>query len=92
AMLAPRPQLGEVPRTLGWRGANPDDTHLHGAPSASSVGHTGFTGTCLWIDRASETFVILLTNRVHMGHDAEIGILRRRVGEIVGEFIEESAG
>ncbi len=92
AMLAPRPQPGDVPRTLGWRGANLDDVHLHGAPTRDSVGHTGFTGTCLWIDEASETFMILLTNRVHMGRDAEIDRLRRRVGEIVGEFIEESAG
>jgi hypothetical protein len=32
---------------------------------AESYGHTGFTGTSLWIDPEREMFVILLTNRVH---------------------------
>jgi len=33
--------------------------------SAKSFGHTGFTGTSLWIDPQRKLFVILLTNRVH---------------------------
>ena len=33
--------------------------------SARSFGHTGFTGTSLWIDPERGLFVILLTNRVH---------------------------
>ncbi|MFW6438365.1 MAG: serine hydrolase domain-containing protein, partial [Armatimonadota bacterium] len=37
ALLAPRPQLGDVRRTLGWRMANADDVHLHGAPTIDSV-------------------------------------------------------
>ena len=90
AALAPQPELGDVRRTLGWRLANRDDVHLHGAPTIDSVGHTGYTGTCLWIDRATETFVVLLTNRVHMGRESDVGPLRRRVGEIVGAWIEEN--
>ena len=51
-------------RALGW------DTPSEGSSagtlmSASSFGHTGFTGTSIWIDPARELFVILLTNRVH---------------------------
>jgi CubicO group peptidase (beta-lactamase class C family) len=30
-----------------------------------SVGHTGFTGTSIWIDPASDTYVVLLTNSIH---------------------------
>jgi len=30
-----------------------------------AFGHTGFTGTSLWIDPSRELFVVLLTNRVH---------------------------
>lgn len=78
---------GEVRRTLGWRLANPTDVHLHGAPTAESVGHTGFTGTCLWIDRESGLYVILLTNRVHMGRDADPGPLRREIGRIAARLI-----
>ena len=82
-VLTEQPGCGEVRRTLGWRLANADDTHLHGAPTAASVGHTGYTGTSLWVDARRGVFVILLTNRVHLGRAAEIGPLRRRVGEIV---------
>ena len=51
-------------RALGWEVAD----GVHGAGnylSASAYGHTGFTGTSLWIDPDREMFVILLTNRVH---------------------------
>jgi CubicO group peptidase (beta-lactamase class C family) len=33
--------------------------------SARAIGHTGFTGTSLWIDPAQDLYVVLLTNRVH---------------------------
>lgn len=87
AMLREQPGSGEARRTLGWRLANATDPHVHGAPTAESVGHTGYTGTSLWIDLASGLYVILLTNRVHMGRDAEIEPLRRRVGEIAAGLI-----
>jgi CubicO group peptidase (beta-lactamase class C family) len=33
--------------------------------SASAFGHTGFTGTSLWIDPALDIYAVLLTNRIH---------------------------
>lgn len=36
-----------------------------GFPRETTVGHLGFTGTSVWMDRASGTIAILLTNRVH---------------------------
>jgi CubicO group peptidase (beta-lactamase class C family) len=58
---------GPVPgssRALGW------DTMLTASScgtrmSAGAVGHTGFTGTSLWIDVAQDYYVVLLSNRVH---------------------------
>jgi CubicO group peptidase (beta-lactamase class C family) len=51
-------------RALGWD--TPSGPSSAGAFfSASSYGHTGFTGTSLWIDPERELFAILLTNRVH---------------------------
>jgi CubicO group peptidase (beta-lactamase class C family) len=51
-------------RALGWEVA--DGTHGAGRYlSGSAYGHTGFTGTSIWIDPDREMFVILLTNRVH---------------------------
>jgi serine-type D-Ala-D-Ala carboxypeptidase len=51
-------------RALGWEVAD----GKHGAGNylgAGAYGHTGFTGTSIWIDPEREMFVILLTNRVH---------------------------
>jgi len=41
-----------------------------------SFGHTGFTGTSLWMDLASDTYVIILTNRVHPNGGVSINKLR----------------
>ena len=54
-------------RTLGWQGAG-----RRGAPCGDLwtervFGHTGFTGTCLWIDPGHDLWTVLLTNGVHMG-------------------------
>jgi CubicO group peptidase (beta-lactamase class C family) len=37
--------------------------------SSTAVGHTGFTGTSLWIDWERDLYVVLLTNRVHPTRD-----------------------
>jgi len=44
--------------------------------SPSSYGHTGFTGTSLWMDPARDCFAVLLTNRVHYGRDGSVARLR----------------
>jgi SSS family transporter len=46
---------------------------------AGSFGHTGFTGTSLWIDPTSDTYVILLANAVHIPGAASISHLRGEV-------------
>lgn len=58
-------------RAIGW-----DTRNLNDEPSSAgqyfgprSYGHTGFTGTSLWIDPDSEAWVILLTNRVYPTRD-----------------------
>jgi len=52
-----------------------------------TFGHTGYTGTSLWIDPINDAFVVLLTNRVHPDDDAEIKALRKKVATIVGEAL-----
>jgi CubicO group peptidase (beta-lactamase class C family) len=54
-------------------------------PKGASFGHTGYTGTDLWIDPEDNAFVVDLSNRVHPDDDAEIGTLRKRVATIVAE-------
>lgn len=52
-------------RALGWEVRDTASTENHGALlSASAFGHTGFTGTSLWIDPERGLFVVVLTNRV----------------------------
>jgi len=54
-------------RALGWDTARP--TQSWSMFSEQAFGHTGFTGTSLWIDPRRQLFVILLTNRVHPTRD-----------------------
>jgi CubicO group peptidase (beta-lactamase class C family) len=51
-------------RALGWDTCNQKGS-CGDYLSESAFGHTGFTGTSLWIDPEREMFVVLLTNRVH---------------------------
>ena len=61
----------------GWRGGD--------ACSAETIGHTGFTGTGLWVDFERGLAWTLLTNRVHPSRHRESGIdaLRRETGDAV---------
>jgi CubicO group peptidase (beta-lactamase class C family) len=56
--------------------------------SARAVGHTGFTGTSLWIDPERDRYVVLLTNRVHPSRDnPRLTALRPRLHDaVVDEF------
>jgi len=60
---APQPLANNV-RTLGWVVPTENSSSGHYF-SSHSYGHTGFTGTTIWIDPDRQLFVILLTNRVH---------------------------
>jgi beta-N-acetylhexosaminidase len=57
-------QLSGGTRTLGWAVPTEGGSSGHHF-SAHSFGHTGFTGTSIWIDPDRQLFVVLLTNRVH---------------------------
>ena len=63
SFTAPHP-LSHNTRTLGWVVPTENSSSGHFF-SAKSYGHTGFTGTSLWIDPEKQLFVVLLTNRVH---------------------------
>ena len=56
-------------------------------PAGTSFGHTGFTGTSIWIDPASKTYVILLANSVHPHAGNNITPLRRTVATIVAASV-----
>jgi beta-glucosidase-like glycosyl hydrolase/CubicO group peptidase (beta-lactamase class C family) len=56
--------LAQNARTLGWVVPTEGSSSGHYF-SSHSYGHTGFTGTTIWIDPDRQLFVVLLTNRVH---------------------------
>ncbi len=81
------PGLGAV-RGLGWDINSP----FSGArgelfPVGTSYGHTGFTGTSIWIDPASQTYVILLTNAVHPVVQKPITPLRKSIATVVAAAV-----
>ncbi|MDR7122824.1 serine hydrolase domain-containing protein [Rheinheimera soli] len=80
--------IGNQSRALGW-----DMQTGYSAPKGDllppgSFGHTGFTGTSIWIDPASRTYIILLSNRVHPNRDTSITDLRAKLANIVASGIE----
>jgi len=60
-----RATVPDSSRALGWDTKSAEGSSAGTLLSPSSFGHTGFTGTSLWIDPERQLFVILLTNRVH---------------------------
>ncbi len=59
-------------RALGFDVPTPGQSSAGQGFSPRSVGHTGFTGTSLWLDLESGQMVVLLTNRVHLGRDNDL--------------------
>ena len=64
-------------RALGWEKPNGRNSAGHRL-SARAFGHTGFTGTSIWVDPEQDLFVVLLTNRVNPTR-ARAGIFQVRV-------------
>jgi uncharacterized protein YbbC (DUF1343 family)/CubicO group peptidase (beta-lactamase class C family) len=73
-------------RALGWDVMSSYAAGMALFFPAGSVGHTGFTGTSVWIDPSSRSYLIVLTNRVHPngGGSARIRELRQRMTAAVG--------
>ncbi|MFN0123525.1 MAG: exo-beta-N-acetylmuramidase NamZ domain-containing protein [Blastocatellia bacterium] len=82
-------------RGLGWDYFTSFSANRGDLFPVGSFGHTGFTGTGLWLDPATQTFVVFLSNRVHPVLDpkkpADVGSLRGRVASIVAASILDAA-
>ncbi|KAF4406928.1 MULTISPECIES: serine hydrolase [Streptomyces] len=64
-MTAPHTDGLELRRALAWQGRDPAGSPVGTVFGGDSYGHTGFTGTSLWVDPATRRYAVLLTNRVH---------------------------
>ena len=55
---------------MGWALKTSDENSCGARMSSQAFGHTGFTGTSIWVDPARDLNVVVLTNAVHYGrHD-----------------------
>lgn len=61
-------------------------------PPGESYGHTGFTGTSIWVDPGSETFIVLLTNSVHPRVRPAISSLRSKIATAVAAAVNDTEG
>ena len=75
-------------RGLGWDIDSRFSSNRGDLFGAGSYGHTGFTGTSMWLDPASETAVIFLSNRVHPDGGRNITSLRGRVATVAAASVE----
>jgi uncharacterized protein YbbC (DUF1343 family)/CubicO group peptidase (beta-lactamase class C family) len=78
-------------RGLGWDIDTNFSTNRGDAFPPGSFGHTGFTGTSIWIDPATDMFVVFLSNRVHPNGKGDVAALRGKVATIAASAITDPA-
>jgi CubicO group peptidase (beta-lactamase class C family) len=84
-------QQGAGTRALGWDTPDPRGGGAAGLKiSPGSFGHTGFTGTSLWVDPVKGTWTVLLSNRTFEPRGPNrMQALRRQVNDLVASAVEE---
>ena len=78
-------------RGVGWDVNSSFSTNRGDLFPLGSFGHTGFTGTSLWIDPASNMFVVFLSNRVHPDGKGDVAALRGRIASIAAAAVTDLA-
>jgi uncharacterized protein YbbC (DUF1343 family)/CubicO group peptidase (beta-lactamase class C family) len=78
-----QPANAQILRGLGWDIDSPFSTNRGEFLPVGSFGHTGFTGTSIWIDPTTSTFIILLTNSVHPRGKGNVVALRTEMATAV---------
>lgn len=86
-MTSVYPEVTFAGRGLGWDLDSSFSTNGGDLFGPDSFGHTGYTGTSIWIDPETETFVIFLTNRVHPNDEGSVASMRSRIANIVAGSI-----
>ncbi|MBZ5513368.1 MAG: DUF1343 domain-containing protein [Acidobacteriia bacterium] len=79
-------------RGLGWDIDSSFSSNRGDLFPIGSYGHTGFTGTSIWIDPVSQTYVIFLSNRVHPDGKGDVVSLRARVANVVAAALDAVQG
>lgn len=82
AMLRPAQVRGYPWQGLGWKLDGWMDSNEGYLPSRQSFGHTGWTGTSLWLDRDSQRYAILLSNTCHPSRSQRNNVALRKTFHI----------
>lgn len=83
------PASQPILRGIGWDIQSPYSGPRGELFPVGSFGHTGYTGTSIWIDRASQTYIVLLANSVHPHVRKAITPLRGKVATLVAAGVGE---
>ena len=78
-----QPPAAPVLRGFGWDIDSPYSSNRGDLLPVGGFGHTGFTGTSVWIDPTTKTYIILLTNAVHPRGKGNAVALRSKVATAV---------
>ena len=81
------PPTAPVLRGLGWDIDSPFSSNRGEFLPVGSFGHTGYTGTSLWIDPVTQSYVIILTNAVHPRGGKSLASLRSRVASVAAQSL-----
>lgn len=91
-MIAPSTPAGmRDVRGLGWDIDSAYSSNRGELFPIGSFGHTGFTGTSLWLDPRSKSYVVFLSNRVHPDGKGDVTPLRARVATVAAAGLLTSA-
>ncbi|SPP99769.1 conserved exported hypothetical protein [Candidatus Sulfobium mesophilum] len=85
--LPQSPPGKKILRGFGWALEAPFVSNREDLFPAGAYGHLGYTGTALWIDPISDTYIIALTNRVHPDGKGDVKELRAEIKKVVAEAL-----
>jgi len=86
-----QPPTSPVLRGFGWDIDSPLSSNRGDLLPVGSFGHTGFTGTSLWIDPTTQTYIVVLTNAVHPRGKGSAVALRSKVATAVAAALPLTA-
>ncbi len=87
-----QPPTSQVLHGLGWDIDSPFSSNRGSLLPVGSFGHSGFTGTSLWIDPTTQTYIIILTNAVHPRGKGSAVALRAKIADAVAANLSLTVG
>ena len=83
-----QPATGTALRGLGWDIESPYSSNRGELFPVGSFGHTGFTGTSIWMDPTSDTYVVFMSNAVYPNGPTGINAIRGAVANAVATWVQ----